>query len=389
MKFQGLTIGVPKEIMQGERRVATVPEIVKKMTTAGAKVLVEKNAGEGSYFSDDAFAEAGAVILDDAQDTFARADVIIKVKEPLYNETAQKHEADMLRDGQCLIAFLHPAAPVNRDMLKKLAAGGCISLTLDGIPRISRAQPMDALTSMSAVAGYKAVLMAADGLSKFLPMTGTAVGIIKPANTVVIGAGVAGLQAVATAKRLGSVVTAVDIRPDANEQARSLGAKSHDTGIPADIAVGEGGYAQRLSDEWLAKERESIKDLVKDADILVLAALIPGKLAPILVTEEMVKSMAPGSVIIDISIDQGGNCAITEAGQIVVKHDVTINGIKNIPGMLPTSSTWMFANNIYNLLDFLAQDGKIVLNREDPIITSTLTTIDKAIVHAGALESGL
>jgi NAD(P) transhydrogenase subunit alpha len=389
MKFQGLTIGVPKEIMQGERRVATVPEIVKKMTTAGAKVLVEKNAGEGSYFSDDAFAEAGAVILDGAQDIFARADVIIKVKEPLYNETAQKHEADMLRDGQCLIAFLHPAAPVNRDMLKKLAAGGCISLTLDGIPRISRAQPMDALTSMSAVAGYKAVLMAADGLSKFLPMTGTAVGIIKPANTVVIGAGVAGLQAIATAKRLGSVVTAVDIRPDANEEARSLGAKSFDTGIPAEIAVGEGGYAQRLPDEWLVKERESIRGLVKDADVLILSALIPGKLAPILITEEMVRSMAPGSVIVDISIDQGGNCEITEAGRIVVKHGVTINGIKNLPGMLPTSSTWMFANNVYNMLDFLVQDGKIVLNREDPIIASTLTTIDKTVVHAGAIESGL
>jgi len=389
MKFQGLTIGVPKEIMQGERRVAAVPETVKKMAAAGAKVLVEKGAGEGAFFSNAAFVEAGAVIVDDVQDIFAKADVILKVKEPQFNEKVQKHEADMLRSGQYLIAFLHPAAPVNRGMMKKLAASGATSLTLDGIPRISRAQTMDALTSMSAVAGYKAILMAANCLSKFLPMTGTAVGVIKPANTVVIGAGVAGLQAVATAKRLGSVVTAVDIRPDANEQARSLGAKSHDTGIPADIAVGEGGYAQRLSDEWLAKERESIKDLVKDADILVLAALIPGKLAPILVTEEMVKSMAPGSVIIDISIDQGGNCAITEAGQIVVKHDVTINGIKNIPGMLPTSSTWMFANNIYNLLDFLAQDGKIVLNREDPIITSTLTTIDKAIVHAGALESGL
>ena len=389
MKFQGLTIGVPKEIMQGERRVATAPEIVKKMTTAGAKVLVEKGAGEGSYFSDAAFAEAGAVIVDDVQDIFAKADVVLKVKEPLFNEKAQKHEADMFRDGQYFIAFLHPAAPVNRDMMKKLAASGCISLTLDSIPRISRAQTMDALTSMSAVAGYKAVLMAADCLSKFLPMTGTAVGVIKPANTVVIGAGVAGLQSVATAKRLGSVVTAVDIRPDANEQARSLGAKSHDTGIPAEIAVGEGGYAQRLSDEWLAKERESIKGLVKEADVLILAALIPGKLAPILITEEMVKSMAPGSVIVDISVDQGGNCELTEAGKIVVKHGVTINGIKNLPGMLPTSSTWMFANNVYNMLDYLVQDGKIVLNREDPIVADTLTTIDKKIVHAGAIESGV
>jgi NAD(P) transhydrogenase subunit alpha len=295
----------------------------------------------------------------------------------------------MLRDGQYLIAFLHPAAPANRGMMQKLAASGCISLTLDGIPRISRAQNMDALTSMSTVAGYKSVLMAADCLSKFVPMTGTAVGVIKAANTVVIGAGVAGLQAIATAKRLGSVVTAVDIRPEANEQVRSLGAKSFDLGIPAEIAVGEGGYARRLPDEWLVKERESIQGLVKDADILILSALIPGKLAPILVTEEMVQSMAPGSVIVDIAIDQGGNCALTEAGEIVAKHGVTINGVKNIPGMLPTSSTWMFANNIYNMLAFLAQDGKIVLNREDPIVSSTLTTIAKKIVHAGAIESAL
>ena len=389
MKFQGMTIGIPKEIMHGERRVAAAPEVVKKMTAGGAKVLVEKSAGEGSYFNDAAFADAGAVMLDEVQDIFARADVILKVKEPLYNEKVQKHEADMLREGQYLIAFLHPAAPANREMMKKLAASGCISLTLDSIPRISRAQSMDALTSMSAVAGYKAVLMAADCLSKFLPMTGTAVGIIKPANTVVIGAGVAGLQSIATAKRLGSVVTAVDIRPDANEQARSLGAKSFDTGIPAEIALGEGGYARRLPDEWLAKERESIKDLVRDADILILSALIPGKLAPILVTEKMVQSMAPGSVIVDISVDQGGNCEISEAGKVVVKHGVTINGIKNLPGLVPTSSTWMFANNVYNMLDFLVQDGKIVLNMEEPIIASTLTTIDKKIVHAGALESGL
>ena len=389
MKLQGMTIGIPKEIMQGELRVAAIPDTVKKMTAEGAKVLVEKGAGTGAHFADSAYIEAGAAILDDPQTLFAQADVILKVKEPLYNAKAQQHEADMLRDGQYIIAFLHPAAPANREMMKKLAASGCISLTLDGIPRISRAQGMDALTSMSTVAGYKSILMAADCLGKFLPMTATAVGVIKPANVVVIGAGVAGLQAVATAKRLGAVVTAVDIRPDAAEQARSLGAKSFDAGVPVEIAVGEGGYARRLPDEWLAKERENIQRLVQDADILILAALIPGKLAPLLVTETMVQSMAPGSVIVDIAIDQGGNCALTEAGEIIVRHGVTINGIKNIPGMLPTSSTWMFASNIYNMLDYLAKDGKIVLNREDPIVASTLTTIDKQIVHAGALESGL
>lgn len=382
-----MTIGVPKEIMPGEHRVAAIPDTVKKMVAAGGKVFVEQGAGLGSFFTDNEYRSAGAEIIADVQQLFANSDVILKVKEPQFNEALKKHEAELFREGQCLITFLHPAAPVNHGMIKQLAATGAISLTLDGIPRISRAQGMDALTSMSTVAGYKSVLMAANRLTKFMPMVGTAVGMIKPANVVVIGAGVAGLQAVGTAKRLGAVVTAVDIRPDASEQARSLGAKSFDPGVPAEVAVGSGGYAQRLSDEWLAKERENIKDLVKNADILILAALIPGKLAPILITEEMIKSMAPGSAIVDISIDQGGNCEMTTPGEVVVKHGVSIDGTKNIPGMLPTSSTWMFANNIYNLLALLTVEGKITLNREDPIIASTLTTIGKKIVHAGAIEA--
>ena len=387
MKFTGLTIGIPKEIMPGERRVAAIPDTVKKMKEQGARVLVEKGAGEGAFFMDDAYQAAGAEIIAGAAKVYAEADVILKVKEPLFNDAEKKHEAEMLRDGQYFITFLHPAAPVNHEMMKTLAATGVISLTLDGIPRISRAQNMDALTSMSSVAGYKSVLMAANRLAKFLPMMGTAVGVIKPSNVVVIGTGVAGLQAVATAKRLGANVTAVDIRPAAIEQAQSLGAKVQETGVPAELAVGEGGYAQRLPEEWLKKEREGLKELVKNADILILAALIPGKLAPILVTEEMVKSMAPGSSIVDISIDQGGNCELTDAGEVTTKYGVSIDGTKNIPGMLPTSSTWMFANNIYNLLAFLCEEGKVVLNREDPIVASSLTTIGKKIVHAGAIEA--
>ena len=387
MKFQGMTIGVPKEIMQGERRVSSTPETVKKMVGEGAVVLVEKGAGEGAFFADAAYREAGATIVDDVQDIFAKADVILKVKEPQFNTKVNKHEAEMVRDGQYLITFLHPAAPANHEAMKQLAATGVIGITLDGIPRISRAQSMDALTSMSTVAGYKGVLMAANRLAKFMPMVGTAVGMIKPANVLVIGTGVAGLQAVATAKRLGAVVTAVDIRPDAREQSKSLGAKDIDVGVPAEVAIGEGGYAQRLSEEWLNKEREALKPLVKAADIIILSALIPGKLAPILITEEMVASMAPGSSIVDISVDQGGNCELTEAGAVVEKHGVTIDGTKNIPGMMPTSSTWMFANNIYELLSFLARDGKIVLDRNDPIVEGTLTTIDTQIVHRGAREA--
>ena len=389
MKFQGMVIGVPTEIMPGEGRVSSTPETVEKMVKEGATVLVQKGAGRGAFFSDEAYVAAGATLINGAEEIYQKADVILKVKEPLFNSEIGKHESDMLRDGQYLITFLHPAAPVNREPMQKLRDTGCISITLDGIPRISRAQSMDALTSMSTVAGYKAVLMAANRIAKFLPMTGTAVGVIKPANVVVLGTGVAGLQAVATAKRLGAVVTGVDIRPDANEQTKSLGAKAFDTGVPPEVAIGEGGYAQRLPDEWLNKEIEKIKPLILEADVVICTALIPGKLAPILITEEMVKAMKPGSAIIDVAIDQGGNCALTQAGEEVVVHDVFISGIKNIPGAMPTSSTWMFANNIYNLLAYLAKDGKIVLDRDDPIVSSSLTTINKEIVHAGAREAGL
>lgn len=387
MKFQGLSVGVPKEIMEGEDRVALIPEVVKQLVDEGAKVLVEAGAGEGAFFSDADYKAAGAEIIKGAADVYAKSDVILKVKEPLFNDKLGKHETELMKKGQCLITFIHPAAPVNHKMVKQLAEKGVIALTLDGVPRISRAQGMDALTSMSTVAGYKSVLMAANRLAKFLPMVGTAVGVIKPANVMVIGTGVAGLQAVATAKRLGAVVTAVDIRPDAREQSKSLGAKVHDVGVPAEVAVGEGGYAQKLPDEWLLKEREALREKVAESDVIILTALIPGQLAPVLITEEMVKTMDAGSVIIDVAIDQGGNCEITEPGKVVMKHGVTIGGIKNIPGELPTSSTWMFAHNIYHYLANLVEDGKINLNTDDEIIAKSLVTRDGKIVHKGALAA--
>ena len=272
-------------------------------------------------------------------------------------------------------------------MVKNLAAKGVISITLDGIPRISRAQSMDALTSMSTCAGYKGMLMAADRLPWFIPMTACAVGVIKPAKILVLGAGVAVMQALATGKRLGGVIHAADIRPMGQENALSLGAKIIDLGIDPALAVGEGGYALRLPDDVLEGERETLAKVLPEMDIVFCSALIPGKLAPILITEEMVKSMKPGSVIVDISIDQGGNCEITPKGDIEVKHGVTIIGTKNIPGILPTSSTWMFANNMLELVKFMTKDGRIVLDMDDVIIKSALTTIDGKIVHAGALEA--
>lgn len=387
MEFNGLIIGVPAEIMVGERRVSATPETVKKMVSNGAKVLVESGAGEGSFYHDDQYKAEGAEIIDDCEKVYANADVILKVKEPLFNEEKNKHEIEMMKDGQCLITFIHPASPVNHQMVKDMADKGVIALTLDGVPRISRAQGMDALTSMSTVAGYKSALMAADRLTKFMPMVGTAVGMIQPAKALIIGAGVAGLQAIATAKRLGAIVTAADIRPDASEQSQSLGAKVLDLGIPQDISVGEGGYAKRLPNEWIVKEREVLRDAVIASDIVILTALIPGEIAPILVTEEMVKAMKPGSVIIDVAIDQGGNCEITDPAKITTKHGVSIDGTKNIPGMVPTSSTWMFAHNIYNYLVNLMKDGKLHINTDDEIIASSLVTIDKKIVHAGTLEA--
>ena len=334
-----MIIGIPKEIMPGENRVSATPETVQKYVKDGFTVLVEEGAGQGAFFMDDQYQEAGATLVADVEELYNKADLILKVKEPLFNQKKNRHEVDLMHSGQYLITFLHPAAPANHQMIKDLAAKGVIGLTLDGVPRISRAQKMDALTSMSTCAGYRSVLMAAEAMAKFVPQIFTAVGMIKPANVLVVGSGVAGLQAIATAKRLGAVVHAIDIRPDASEQAKSLGAKVIETGVPADVAVGEGGYANQLPEQWLEKERQVVAEVIKDMDIVILSALIPGKLAPILVTEEMVKSMKPGSVIVDISIDQGGNCALTEPGEVVVKHSVNIQGIKNIPGHIPTSST--------------------------------------------------
>ena len=382
-----MTIGIPKEIMTGEARVAASPETVKKFIEDGEKVLIEKGAGINSLYHDEEYVAMGAELVSDPLELYKNSDLILKVKEPLFNKALNMHEVDMMHKGQYLITFIHPASPVNHEMVKKLAAAGVISLTLDGIPRISRAQNMDALTSMSTCAGYKGILMAANDLSIFMPQMFTAVGMLKPAKVLVIGVGVAGLQALATAKRLGAITYALDIRPAAVEQSKSLGAKVIEFDIPAEVAVAEGGYANKLSDEWLNKERQVLSDIIADMDIVFCSALIPGKVAPVVLTEEMVKTMKKGSVIVDISIDQGGNCAITTPGEKEVKHGVMIQGIKNIPGLIPTSSTWMFANNVYNLVKYLTKDAQIYLDMNDEIVRSILVTHNGEIVHSGTKEA--
>ena len=382
-----MIIGIPKEIMHEEARVAATPDTVKKYVADGHKVLVEKGAGVGALHSDEAYAAAGAQMCDGPQEIYDAAELILKVKEPLFNEQTGKHEVDMMHAGQYLITFIHPAAPVNHQMVKNMAAAGIISMAIEGVPRISRAQSMDALTSMSTCAGYKGMLMAASDLAKFMPMMPTAAGMIKPCNVMVAGVGVAGLQALATAKRLGAKTFAIDIRPAAAEQATSLGAKLVESGVDPALAIGQGGYALELPEDVLAAERELIAKVLPDMDVVFLSALVPGRLAPILITEDMVKTMKPGSVIVDIAIDQGGNCAITTPGVRDVKHGVVLEGIKNIPGMLAASSTFMYAANMYNLVKYLTKDGYLNLDESDDIVSGMLTTKDGKVVHAGALAA--
>ena len=382
-----MIIGIPKEIMHDEARVAATPDTVKKYVADGHKVLVEVNAGIGAQCPNEAYAAAGAIMCETAQQVYDEAELILKVKEPLFNEQTAKHEVDMMHAGQYLITFIHPAAPVNHKMVKHMAEAGIISMSIEGVPRISRAQSMDALTSMSTCAGYKGILMAASDLIKFIPMMPTAAGMIKPCNVMVAGVGVAGLQALATAKRLGAKTYAIDIRPAAAEQATSLGAKLIDSGVDPALAIGQGGYAMELPADVLAAERERIAKVLPDMDIVFLSALVPGRLAPTLITEEMVKTMKPGAVIVDISIDQGGNCAITTPGARDVKHGVILEGIKNIPGMLAESSTFMYAANMYNLVKYLTKDGKLNLDESDDIVSGMLTTKDGKVVHAGALAA--
>jgi len=387
MKFKGLTICVPKEIMTDENRVAATPETVKKLISEGAVVVIQSGAGVGAFFEDEEYRAVGAIIENDVEKLFSMANIIMKVKEPMHNEALGKHEVDLLREGQLLVTFLHPANPLNHEMVRNLAKKGVISLSLDSIPRISRAQSMDALTSMSTVAGYKAVISASTMLPKFIPMVGTAVGMIQPAKIFVVGAGVAGLQALATAKRLGAETYAADVRPEAIEHAKSLGAKIIDTGINPKDAIGPGGYAKHLPEELLETERNAFRDIIKEVDVVILSALVPGKLAPILITEDMVKTMTHGSIIEDISIDQGGNCALTVPGKVVKRFNITINGTKNIPGSVPVTATHMFSKNILNFVSILVKDGKIQLDLSDEIIRSALVTYEGKVVHEGALEA--
>lgn len=358
-----MTIGVPKETASLERRVALVPESVKKLVDSGLEILVEKDAGLASSYLNDAYTEAGAKIVS-AKEAFA-ADLVLKVQKPDDKELA------FMKSGSALVAFLWALS--DADLVEKLKEAGITAVGMDAVPRITRAQKMDALSSMSSIAGYKAVLIAATYLGKYMPMLITAAGTIPPAKTLILGAGVAGLQAIATARRLGSVVEAFDVRPAVKEQVESLGAKFVDVPLNQNTET-KGGYAKELTEDDKAKQREVIHQHVKAADIVITTALIPGKKAPELITKAMVNDMKAGSVIVDLAAEQGGNCAYTTPGETTLVNNVTIAGPFNIPSTMPIHASQLYSKNIMALLGDFIKEGQLNLDFEDAIIGQATIT---------------
>jgi proton-translocating NAD(P)+ transhydrogenase subunit alpha len=363
-----MRIGVVRETTPGERRVALVPETVGRLAKSGNEVVIERGAGEASSFPDRMYTDAGGTIGD-----AWTADLVLKVAKPSDNEVAR------LREGTVLIAFLQPLT--NHAVVRELARRRVTALSMDAIPRITRAQPMDALSSQATVAGYKAVLLAAAALPKFFPMLTTAAGTIAPAKAFVIGAGVAGLQAIATARRLGAVVEAFDTRPVVKEQVQSLGAKFLEVDL-GETGEGTGGYAKELSEEAHRKEVELLAKAVKENDIIITTAAIPGRPAPKLITADMVRSMRPGSVIVDLAAETGGNTELTKPGEVIDVDGVRIDGTTNIPSTMPYHASQMYSRNIQSLLGLMiTKEGTLNLDMKDDVIKGTVITKDGEVVH--------
>jgi NAD(P) transhydrogenase subunit alpha len=363
-----MRIGVVRETTPGERRVALVPETVGRLAKSGNEVIVERGAGEASSFPDRMYTDVGASI-GDAWD----AELVLKVAKP------SDEELGRLRAGAVLIAFLQPLT--NHALVRELARRRVTALSMDAIPRITRAQPMDALSSQATVAGYKAVLLAAVALPKFFPMLTTAAGTIAPAKAFIIGAGVAGLQAIATARRLGAVVEAFDTRPVVKEQVQSLGAKFLEVDL-GETGEGAGGYAKELSEEAHRKEVELLAKAVKENDIIITTAAIPGRPAPKLITAEMVRSMKPGSVIVDLAAETGGNTELTKPGEVIDVDGVRVDGTTNIPSTMPYHASQMYSRNIQSLLGLMiTKEGKLNLDMNDDVMKGTVITKDGAVVH--------
>ena len=376
-----LKVLIAKERTRGEARVAATPETVKRLVKEGLDVAVERGAGEAAYLLDDRFQSAGARLITDLAAEWATADAVFKVTPLAANAQLGADEAAALKPGALVISFLQPYR--NLPMVKTLAAGKVTALAMELVPRITRAQSMDALSSQANIAGYKAVLLAASHLGKYFPMLMTAAGTIPPAKVVVMGAGVAGLQAVATAKRLGAVVWVSDVRPVVKEQVESLGGKFIDlpTQESQESGEGQGGYAKEMSKDFLARQQAIIKEHITTADVVITTALIPGKPAPHLVTADMVQAMRPGSVIVDLAAEQGGNCELTVADQEVVKHGVTILGHTNLASTMPLDASTLYARNVLELALLVFKGGKLNLDLNDEIIKGVLLTRDGQITH--------
>ena len=369
-----MKVGVPKEALAGERRVAIVPETARGLVKATIQVMVEAGAGEPAFFSDAAYIDAGANVTD-APTAFA-ADAVLKVQPPTADEVGR------LREGSVLISFLQPAT--NADVIGALAKRKVSAFSLDLVPRISRAQSMDALSSQAGIAGYKAVLLGANHLPKFFPLLMTAAGTVAPARVLVMGAGVAGLQAIATARRLGAVVEAYDVRPAVKDEVKSLGATFLE--LPLETQEGAGGYAKEQSEDFLRRQRELIGDRVAASDVVITTAAIPGRKAPILVTADMVRRMRAGSVIIDLAAETGGNCELTEPGKIIQVGGVTIDGTKNLPSAMPVHASQLYSKNVSTLLLLLVKDGALRLDFTDEIVKGACVTYNGEVVNPRAKE---
>ena len=372
--------GVPKETMAGEQRVALVPALVPSLVKAGFDVLVETGAGEAAGFPDAAFAEKGARLAPSPDELWREADIVLQVRGAGTNPESSAAELARLRRGQTVIGFFDPLS--NPAEIAALAATGASALSMELMPRITRAQSMDALSSMATVVGYKAVLLAANALPKMFPMLMTAAGTVAPAKVFIVGVGVAGLQAIATARRLGAVVQAYDVRPAVKEQVESVGARFVELPLETESAEGQGGYAKAQDEAFYRKQRELMARVVAECDVVITTAAIPGKKAPVLVTAEMVRGMMPGSVIVDLAAERGGNCELTRPGEVVVEHGVSIHGPLNLPSSVPHHASQLYAKNIQTFLLHIAKEGKLALDANDQIVRETLLTRDGDVVES-------
>ena len=374
-----MIVGVPAESFPQEHRVALVPAVVPTLLKAGLEVLVQQGAGEQAGFSDDAYQEQGARLVPDRTQLYSSADVILKVHGFNADAEADQDELKLIRSGQVLLGLLNPLGAWQT--VEQLAAKEMTAFALEFVPRISRAQSMDALTSMAMIAGYKAALLAADTLKKMYPMMMTAAGTITPARVFVVGAGVAGLGAIATSHRLGAVVRAYDVRPAVREEVESLGARFVEMELETQEAEGPGGYARVMDEEFYRRQRELMTQVVSESDVVITTALVAGSKAPMLITEKAVQGMSPGSVIIDLAAEGGGNCELTRAGERLEAYGVTIMGPTNLPSTIPYHASQLYAKNVTAFLQNLVRDGEIHLNTEDPIIRETLLTHQGKVVH--------